>query len=156
METDTIRVCLQSESGKWEALAIQSCGKEEVKDQQMATDNVTEFYEKETTNLIDKVTLDEIFHLSREVSDEVQEYRHSEYQAALAAIALSQRKQFVIVVSPTGSGKTWMQGMIAKYFCRLGKKVTVVEPNELLRVQTAEKLAVVDYGIAVTSIDMFY
>ena len=46
--------------------------------------------------------------------------------------------------------------MIAKYFCRLGKKVTVVEPNELLRVQTAEKLAVVDYGIAVTSIDMFY
>jgi hypothetical protein len=37
----------------------------------MATENVTEFYEKETTNLNDKVTLDEIFHLSREVSDEV-------------------------------------------------------------------------------------
>ena len=34
--------------------------------------------------------------------------------------------------------------------------MTVVEPNEHLRVQTAEKLAVVDFGIAVTSIDVLY
>ena len=34
--------------------------------------------------------------------------------------------------------------------------MTVVEPNEYLRVQTAEKLAVVDFGIAVTSIDVLY
>ena len=36
------------------------------------------------------------------------------------------------------------------------KKVTVVEPNELLRMQTAEKLAVVDYAITITSIDLLY
>jgi hypothetical protein len=36
------------------------------------------------------------------------------------------------------------------------KRVVVVEPNELLCAQTAEKLAVVDYGITVTSISKLY
>ena len=31
-----------------------------------------------------------------------------------------------------------------------------MEPNEQLRLQSAEKLAAVDYGINVTSIDDFY
>jgi hypothetical protein len=104
----------------------------------------------------EKVPLEDLLQLSRGVSDEVQEYRHCDYQAAIAAIALSQKKPFVVVVSPTASGKTWIQGLIAKYLCEQGLSVTVVEPNEHLRVQTTEKLAVVDYGIAVTSIDMLY
>ena len=156
MQTDTIRECLQAEPDKWEGLAVQSCGMEEIKDQQLSTEQVAAFYEKETSGLDNKVSLKDLFLLSREMSDEVLDYRHSEHQAALAAIALSQSKQFVIVVSPTGSGKTWVQGMIAKYLCRQGKKVTVVEPNVLLRMQTAEKLAVVDYAITITSIDLLY
>ena len=43
-----------------------------------------------------------------------------------------------------------------KYFCNLGKKVVVVEPNEMLMRQTAEKLALVDYNITVTSISRLY
>ena len=62
----------------------------------------------------------------------------------------------MIVVSPTGSGKTWVQGLIAKYLCEQGQRVIIVEPNEQLRLQTAEKLAAVDYGINVTSIEAFY
>jgi hypothetical protein len=46
--------------------------------------------------------------------------------------------------------------LVAKYFCNLGKKVVVVEPNEMLMRQTAEKLALVDYGITVTSIQRLY
>jgi len=39
----------------------------------------------------------------------------------------------------------------------LGKKVVVVEPNEILmRQMTAEKLALVDYGITVTSIQRLF
>jgi hypothetical protein len=38
----------------------------------------------------------------------------------------------------------------------LGKKVVVVEPNEMLMRQTAEKLALVDYNITVTSISRLY
>jgi hypothetical protein len=34
--------------------------------------------------------------------------------------------------------------------------VTVIEPNETLRYQTAEKLAFVDFGIQVVTIDYFY
>ena len=45
---------------------------------------------------------------------------------------------------------------MAKYYCGQKKKVLVVEPNELLRAQTAEKLVVIDYGITVTSIDRLY
>ena len=38
----------------------------------------------------------------------------------------------------------------------MGKKVVVVEPNEMLMRQTAEKLALVDYNITVTSISRLY
>lgn len=94
--------------------------------------------------------------LSKRISGEVEDYRHSELQAAIAGIIVSHDRQFTVVVSPTGSGKTWIQGIIAKYYCHHGKKVVVVEPNELLCMQTTEKLAVVDYGITVTSIDRLY
>ena len=67
-------------------------------------------------------------------------------------MVLSHNQDFTIVVSPTGSGKTWIMGLIAKYFCNQGRKVVVVEPNENLMRQTAEKLALVDYAITVTSI----
>jgi predicted esterase YcpF (UPF0227 family) len=50
---------------------------------------VAAFYEKETSGLDNKVSLKDLFLLSREMSDEVLDYRHSEHQAALAAIALS-------------------------------------------------------------------
>ena len=45
---------------------------------------------------------------------------------------------------------------MAKHYCRQGKKVVVVEPNEMLAEQTGEKLALVDFGITVTSIGRFY
>ena len=71
-------------------------------------------------------------------------------------MVISHNQDFTIVVSPTGSGKTWIQGLVAKYFCNLGKKIVVVEPNEMLMRQTAEKLALVDYSITVTSIQRLY
>ena len=54
-----------------EALAVQSCGKEEIKDQQLSTEQVTAFYETETKSLDNKVPLEDVFQLSREMSDEV-------------------------------------------------------------------------------------
>ena len=49
-----------------------------------------------------------------------------------------------------------MQGLVAKHFCDIGKKVTIVEPSNLLKVQTAEKIGTVHFGIVVTTIDQFY
>ncbi len=60
------------------------------------------------------------------------------------------------MTSPNGSGKTWIQGLIAKYMCQKNQGVTVVEPNEDLRCQTAEKLGLVDFGISVATIDHIY
>ncbi len=57
---------------------------------------------------------------------------------------------------PTGSGKTWIQGLVARFFCDNGKKITVIEPNETLKNQTAEKLTQVHANIAVSTIEEFY
>jgi 16S rRNA A1518/A1519 N6-dimethyltransferase RsmA/KsgA/DIM1 with predicted DNA glycosylase/AP lyase activity len=57
---------------------------------------------------------------------------------------------------PTGSGKTWVQGIISKYYCKLGKRVTIIEPNEDLMKQTSEKLGKVDFEISFITIKDFY
>jgi len=41
---------------------------------------------------------------------------------------------------PTGSGKTWIQALIAKYFLKKEKSVTIVEPNNTLTNQTLSLL----------------
>lgn len=49
-----------------------------------------------------------MFDISKEMSKEVQQYKHSEFQSAIASVVASQDQPFIVVVSPTGSGKTWM------------------------------------------------
>ena len=63
---------------------------------------------KESTGLEDPISLDVIYHLSKEVRDEVIDYRHNELQAAIAGVVVSKSKQFTIFVSPNGLGKTWI------------------------------------------------
>jgi hypothetical protein len=46
--------------------------------------------------------------------------------------------------------------MVAKHFCMQQHSVTIVEPNEDLKFQTAEKLGLVDFGISVITIDHAY
>lgn len=93
---------------------------------------MAEFYNYHTAMYENAVPLETMFRLSREVSDEMPDYRHSEYQSAIAGIISHLVTNFTIVISPTGSGKTWIQGLVAKYFCSQGKRVTVVEPNDAL------------------------
>lgn len=52
-----------------------------------------------------------------------------------------------VVELPTGSGKTWIQGLIAKYYCLQNKKVTIIEPNKNLRNQTNLMLEAIDFNI---------
>ena len=129
---------------------------EETKDEKLTSEQVADFYRKEIEALADPVSLESMIALSKEVSKELEEYRHSDFQASLAGLAVSHKQDFTILVSPTGSGKTWIQGLVAKHFCNLCKKVVIVEPNEMLMRQTAEKLALVDYSITVTSIHRLY
>jgi len=42
------------------------------------------------------------------MSVECELYKHSNYQAMIAASALSLHQPFKVVVVPTGSGKTWI------------------------------------------------
>lgn len=57
---------------------------------------------------------------------------------------------------PTSSGKTWVQALLAKYFIDQGLSVTILEPNEALKTQTAEKVCGLDFGITVDTLDNYY
>jgi superfamily II DNA or RNA helicase len=63
------------------------------------------------------IELRDIVQISQQLSDDVDDYKHSMLQTAIAGIAISQSSDFTIVVSPTGSGKTWIQALIAKHYC---------------------------------------
>lgn len=156
LEQETIQACLQEDSSKWETLAIQSSNLEETKDQKLSSEQVADFYKEHTAGLKDVVPLEKMYELSKLIQSEVEDYRHCELQACIAGVAVSQASNFTIVVCPTGSGKTWIQGLVAKYYCSLGKKALVVEPNEALMKQSTEKLALVDYAINITSIERLY
>ena len=73
---------------------------------------------------------------SQKIKEKCEGYVHSLYQCAIAAITVSNQDLVKIVELPTASGKTWIQALIAQHFLSQGKKVTVIEPNETLRIQT--------------------
>lgn len=57
---------------------------------------------------------------------------------------------------PTGSGKTWVQGLLAKYYCNQGKRVTIIEPTTLLTIQASEKIGLVHNKVTIVSIMDYY
>jgi superfamily II DNA or RNA helicase len=75
------------------------------------------------------VPLQDFIKLSTELEKECRYYQHCIYQCAVAGISDSQKEQARVIEMPTGSGKTWVQALIAKYYLAKGKKVTIIEPN---------------------------
>jgi reverse gyrase len=57
---------------------------------------------------------------------------------------------------PTGSGKTWVQGLLAKYLCSNGKRVAIIEPNLALTEQTIEKVGLLHFNLSVVSMVDYY
>jgi len=87
------------------------------------------------------------------VEDKCETYQHNPYQCAVAAVILSSPGSFKLIDMPTGSGKTWIQALIAKHFLMKSKPVTIVEPNDYLTNQTLSLLNTLDLDITVQSID---
>ena len=115
LEAETIQACLQEDSSKWEQLAIQSHNLEELKDEQLSEASVAAFYEERVKDCEHAVALDRMLALSKDIAAEVADYRHSAYQAAIAGVIVSNTASVTVAVAPTGSGKTWVQGLVAKH-----------------------------------------
>ena len=81
---------------------------EETKDEMLTSDQVADLYKELTGGLAEPVTLDSMITLSKEVSSEVEDYRHNDLQSCIAGVVVSHQQEFTVVVSPTGSGKTWI------------------------------------------------
>jgi hypothetical protein len=85
----TIKACFELEPQKWEAYAVQLSNKEEKIEDSLALEVVQDIYTKHTTKLKEAFPLEEMFEISKAVSEEVEIYRHCNYQSCLAAIIVS-------------------------------------------------------------------
>ena len=112
--------------------SIQSNNYEESKDASLSVEQVLEFYDAQSKDQMEPVSLESMLDISKSLTNKVPEYRHNHFQGAVAGICISRGARLSIVVAPTGSGKTWVQALIAKYFCNQGKRVVLVEPNNQL------------------------
>ena len=108
LQSETIKSVLSANSLQWETLATQNTWKEEVKDEELSEASVIAFYAERTKGVENHVPLNTMLELSRTLSIDVPDYRHNMLQASIAGVVLSNVKKFTIVVSPTGSGKTWI------------------------------------------------
>jgi len=98
--------CLQEDSSKWEQLAIQSHNMEELKDEQLPQASIAAFFEERVKDCELVINLDEIMAISKDIASEVVDYSHSDYQAAIAGVILSNAAAVTVAVASTGSGKT--------------------------------------------------
>jgi superfamily II DNA or RNA helicase len=122
----------------------------------MSIEKLKELYWTYIQDCDNPVTLERMCAISKLISEESEIYKHCEYQSMIAGSVVSQRSNFVIATAPTGSGKTWIQAIIAKFYCQNNNEVTIVEPSEHLRDQTKKMLYTVDCDLKVLTMEEFY
>ena len=104
----------------------------------MTKDLAIEFYNNKRMELKLKgeSMLDEFILVSEALSQLCKSYKHNLYQCVVACILFEFKEFPLVAVLPTGSGKTWIQGILALYHLQQDQKVTLIEPNIKLRDQT--------------------
>ena len=133
--SEVIRQCLALPSSQWETESLKLCGLSGSSIGTLSIQQVHDIYLEHTKDLSadNLVTLEKITEVSRIIEQEQPLYMQSNYQICITAVVASKNYQTAVVEMPTGSGKTWVQCLLAKYYCSLGKKVTIIEPNERLK-----------------------
>ena len=117
MKQESIIDILNLPSTKWMVSAEQVSNKEDAPNQAVMLANLPDLYTSFAKYADEPIALDTMHTISVEVSDVVDTYRHCEYQSMIAASIVSQKSNFIVATVPTGSGKTWIQALVAKYFC---------------------------------------
>ena len=117
MKSETIVEIFKLHSSKWVVAAEQNHSKEDADNSKVVHEKLHELYASFTKATEKPLPLEEMLQLSKEMSQELEVYRHCEYQSMIAAAVISQESNFIIATVPTGSGKTWIQGLVARYFC---------------------------------------
>ena len=79
LQSETIKAYLQKESSKWKQLSTQSNNLEETKEEMLDQKQVASFYGENTSMLDHPLPLDSIIAMSKSVSEEVEDYRHSDF-----------------------------------------------------------------------------
>ena len=108
LKVETIIECLNHDSSEWDTLATQYSNKEDFTEVRLSNDKVKEIYDKSIIKATQLVTFDHMVEISKSMGIDAEQYRHCNYQVAIAASVASHDHPFIIVTAPTGSGKTWM------------------------------------------------
>ncbi|KEJ82779.1 hypothetical protein OXYTRIMIC_244 [Oxytricha trifallax] len=93
---------------------------------------------------------------SQSLQESCLDYKHSIYQSTLAAIILNHHQNNIQVQMPTASGKTWVQGLLACYWIQQGKKVVIIVPDQILKLQTQKFLQPLGIQLQIETIENFY
>lgn len=156
MKSESIIEILSLPSSKWLVAAEQSANKEDAPNKNLLKEKLPGLYAEFTKGLDAAMPLEEMNSISKDVSKLVDSYRHCEYQSMIAAAIISQKSEFIVATVPTGSGKTWIQALIAKHYCDEGFRVAIIEPSEQLVEQTMARVGNVAFDIQVFTIENFY
>ncbi|KEJ82479.1 hypothetical protein OXYTRIMIC_473 [Oxytricha trifallax] len=103
-----------------------------------------------------KIPLEEVLKCSLQMEESCMDYKHSTYQSTIAAIVLNHLENNIQIQMPTASGKTWVQGLLACYWIQQGKKVVILVPEKILKMQTQKFLQPLGIQLQIETIENFY
>ena len=102
----------------------------------MSEEEAEEMFRKSSEGFKDETRVADfqtVLSCSELVSESCSRYLHSPFQCYAAAMAISSHSQTRVIEMPTGSGKTWVYSILAKYYSLLGKSTTIIVPTDALR-----------------------
>ena len=79
-------------------------------------EEIQRFYDDKTHQVKEPYPLDKAIALSKTAEERSKAYKHDLYQAAITGVILSQKANLIIAEVPTGSGKSFIIGMLALHY----------------------------------------
>ena len=92
----------------WESTTLKDSHKEDLIDSKNEKSYIKQEFDILTNESKSVVDIEILKNISTTISKELKIYKHCDYQASIAAAIASYNDPFIIAISPTGSGKTWI------------------------------------------------
>ena len=89
LKVETVIECLSHESNEWDSLATQYSSKEDVALAGLPYETISEIYSKGVFKISQPVPIDHMVEISKSMGIDAEQYRHCDYQVAIAAIVSS-------------------------------------------------------------------
>lgn len=89
LKVETVKECLSHDSNEWDSLASQYSSKEDTSLAGLTIEKVTEIYNQGVIKATQPVPMSHMVEISKSMGIDAEQYRHCDYQVAIAAIVAS-------------------------------------------------------------------